>query len=264
MLSWDIKGQMRLSVLNDNLVVRFTDYLSGEPFYSFLGDSEVNKTVEKLLEISKKEGLEPLLKLLPELIVNQLAPKFDMIEDIDNFDYIYDLKLISEYRGNKFETKRGEINFFLKSFPNISVENLDFNDSLIQKKILNLDDNWFDKKIKRYFDFQIKNEFLASKRFFQSDGKNIIGVGVINDKKLIGYSIFEILVNGYSICHFSKADIDFSGIYDYLTRESAKILMNQGSAFLNYEQDLGILGLRHSKGSFRPVAFLKKFVCAQK
>ena len=57
MWSWDIKGEMRLSILNGNLVVRFTDYITGNPFYSFLGNNEVNDTVEKLLELSKKEGL---------------------------------------------------------------------------------------------------------------------------------------------------------------------------------------------------------------
>lgn len=51
MWSWDIKGEMRVSQLNDNLVVRFTDYLTGEPFYSFLGNNKVNDTAEKLLEI---------------------------------------------------------------------------------------------------------------------------------------------------------------------------------------------------------------------
>lgn len=37
MWSWDIKGDMRISQLNDNLVVRFTDYLTGNPFFSFFG-----------------------------------------------------------------------------------------------------------------------------------------------------------------------------------------------------------------------------------
>ena len=66
MWSWDIKGEMRLSVLNNNLVVRFTDYLTGNPFYSFLGDNKVNETAEQLLELSKNEGLKAELKLIPE------------------------------------------------------------------------------------------------------------------------------------------------------------------------------------------------------
>src|SRR3989344_6357117 len=82
MWSWDIKGEMRLSMLNENLVVRFTDYLTGEPFYSFLGDNKVNETVEELLEFSKKESLPLELKLIPEEVVKDLDQiKFKAIED---------------------------------------------------------------------------------------------------------------------------------------------------------------------------------------
>lgn len=42
MWSWDIKVEMIISKLNNNLVVRFTDYLTGYPFFSFLGDNMVN------------------------------------------------------------------------------------------------------------------------------------------------------------------------------------------------------------------------------
>src|SRR6185436_18619332 len=66
MWSWDIKGEMRLSMLNGNLVVRFTDYLTGELFYSFLGNSKVNETAEMLINFSRKEGLGAKLRLVPE------------------------------------------------------------------------------------------------------------------------------------------------------------------------------------------------------
>ena len=37
MWCWDIKGETRISKFNNNLVVRFTDYLKGNPFFSFFG-----------------------------------------------------------------------------------------------------------------------------------------------------------------------------------------------------------------------------------
>ena len=100
MWSWDIKGEMRLSQLNNNLVVRFTDYLTGDPFFSFLGDNEVNDTIKKLLEFSKSEGLRIKLKLIPECsIKNADITKYNIKEDEDNSDYIYNVQLISEYKG---------------------------------------------------------------------------------------------------------------------------------------------------------------------
>src|SRR3989344_4278099 len=72
MWSWDVKGEMRVSTLHGNLVVRFTDYLTGQPFYSFLGDSKVNETAEALLQLSKEEGLKAELKLVPEDSIKKL------------------------------------------------------------------------------------------------------------------------------------------------------------------------------------------------
>ena len=39
MRCWDIKGKIKISKFNNNLVVRFTDYLKGNPFFSFWGDN---------------------------------------------------------------------------------------------------------------------------------------------------------------------------------------------------------------------------------
>ena len=54
MWAWDTKGEMQISQLNGNLVVQFTDYINGKPFFSFLGDSLVLDTIKTLLDFSKK------------------------------------------------------------------------------------------------------------------------------------------------------------------------------------------------------------------
>src|SRR3990167_9661654 len=148
MWSWDIKGEMRLSQLNNNLVVRFTDYLTGDPFFSFLGDNEVNDTIKKLLEFSKSEGLRIKLKLIPECsIKNADITKYNIKEDEDNSDYIYNVQLISEYKGASFSDKRNNVNHFVKSFPKIYVELLNLKDPATQKNILKLDKEWLANKI---------------------------------------------------------------------------------------------------------------------
>ena len=264
--SWNLKGEMKLSILNNNLVVHFTDYLTGESFYSFLGDKKINETASALLDFSIKKKFRPKLYLIPETVAQKLDKgKFAVEEDRDNFDYIYDINLLSEYKGGEFAEKRRGVKLFLKNFPDSQIEYLDFNNQKTELDILKLDEEWLKDKLKKDSDYQYnQNESIAIDNFFQSKIKNSVGIGIFNDKKLIGYFITEILSNGYSICHFAKADIHFDGIYDYLYRESAKKLKSEGVSFLNYEQDLGIAGLRHSKSSLRPVNFLKKFICAYK
>ena len=64
--SYNVKEEIQISKLNDNLVIKFTDYISGNPFYSFLGNNLVEDTISKLLKHSKTLNIPPLLKLIPE------------------------------------------------------------------------------------------------------------------------------------------------------------------------------------------------------
>jgi hypothetical protein len=260
MWSWDIKEEMRISVLNGNLVVRFTDYVTSEPFYSFLGNNKVNETVEKLLEFSKKENLKPILKLIPEITIKNLdLRKYSLEEDPDNFDYISDIDLVSEYKGAKFAGKRKSANAFARNFPDVRVEILDFKNTFLKSNILQLDEKWLENKREKNIDYDINNnESIAHDRFFQSDMENILGIGIFYKKTFIGYSIFEILPGGYSMSHFAKSDTHYNGINDYAEREYMKILKSKGCFFLNYEQDLGVPGLKESKKSFMST-YLKKF-----
>ena len=92
MWSWDIKGEMRISQRYGNLVVRFTDYLTGEPFYSFLGNNKVNETTKELLELSKKEGLKLQLKLVPEDSLTGLDPNKFRAEEKNFTDWLLSTK----------------------------------------------------------------------------------------------------------------------------------------------------------------------------
>lgn len=260
MWSWDVKGEMQISQLHGNLVVRFTDYLNGEPFFSFLGNKEVLKTVEKLLGICEEGGCKPELCLIPDDCIEELQKSdlFSIEESRDHFDYIYDLPSISEYKGGRFAQKRTRVNQFIRNFPDIQIEVLDLADRQTQLQIIELDTLWLESKIKRDPNFKVKNELLATLRFFEGDFTNIVGTALHNGEELIGYSIYSTSPNQYATSHFCKANTKYAGAYDFLIRESAKILLQKGCLHLNYEQDLGLPGLRTSKTSFTDT-FLKKY-----
>ena len=115
MWSWDIKGEMRISQLNGNLVVRFTDYITGDPFYSFLGNNKVNETAETLLQFCKKEGAKTILELVPEDSIKGLnIKKFNIEEDRDHFDYIYPINSIASYLGSEYQKHRKMVRRFEK------------------------------------------------------------------------------------------------------------------------------------------------------
>ena len=85
---WYTHDQILISELHNNLVVKFTDYQSLEPFYSFIGINDVDNTVVNLLNLAKKEEISMQIKLLPEETIKFIdKTKFQIEEDIDNFDY---------------------------------------------------------------------------------------------------------------------------------------------------------------------------------
>lgn len=264
LFSWS-GDEAYLSELNGNLVIKFRDYITNEPFYTFIGINKVNDTIKTLLEESVKNKLHPKLKLIPEIALKadpKILDEFDVQEDRDNFDYIYLLEEAKEFIGNKHRAKRNFINRF-KKFYKSSYKTIDLKDPRIQTEMLNLFDNW--KRLKARSNSEVENELLAIKKILEfSKDLELICIGLYIDDKLVGFSINEILSDGYAMNLFEKADTTYQGIFPYLRQVTSIYLLELGSKYLSHEQDLGIEGLRKSKLSYNPNFFLKKYTITHK
>jgi len=260
MWSWDIKGEMRISQRYGNLVVRFTDYLTGEPFYSFLGNNKVNETTKELLELSKKEGLKLQLKLVPEDSLTGLDPnKFRAEEDRDHFDYLYSIPELKNLEGSKFVRKRNQVAIFLRSYPSAETKIIDLKDKNIQGDIINLSLEWLKKKIELEGIFESHEEVAISRLLLAINNCYLVGVGVFSNGKLIGFFINELTKSEYVVAHASKVNKSFVGINSFLMKKNAEVLFSFKKLIFNYEQDLGMENLRDAKTRFRPTQFLKKY-----
>ncbi len=259
--SYDIKEEVRISQLNKNLVVRFNDYITGEPFYSFLGDTKVNDALYHLLELSIREGLPPTLKLVPEISVKKCdSARFNIQEDRSHFDYIISVERLMPHDGNnrRLSSRRRLIKKFKES-NDFQVTTINIQDKNIQKQIDSVFVKWEsqvnqDKEITKHLHSTIE-------RFFKMDNfQDIIAFGVYINSKLVGYSING-YHNGYAVGHFQQGNKDvFSGIYALLMHETAPLLAKLGVIYVNLEQDLDIPGLRSWKMSHKPSTFLKKYI----
>ena len=115
MWSWDTKGEIRISVLNNNLVVRFTDYVTNKPYILFIGENKIPETAHKLIIFSKENYQEDSLRLIPEEVANILSKlEFQILPDLDSHDYIYSTEdLSSMHKWSKHKSSKG-IEKFLK------------------------------------------------------------------------------------------------------------------------------------------------------
>jgi uncharacterized protein len=257
--SWDLKEEMGISILNNNLVVQFTDYVNGQPFLSFLGDNMINETARELVLFSQTNFKADALKLVPEMIVNSLdKTEFDVISDRDSYDYVYsivDLANMDCWSGNSLS--KG-IRQFRKKYPNYIVKYSTVKE-ISDDEYLEMFKKWAkNKNIENHFEF---NEYKAFERMLQIKSENIKIISLYLNHILIGFTLFEIMHDGHALSHFAKADTTHcSSVYSVLNWEEANIFKSHDIKYYNWQQDLGVQGMRDSKIKYKPAYFMKKFL----
>ena len=218
----------------------------------------MNETAEVLLEISKEENIVQKLQLIPQEVAKKLNQnKFYILENRDHFDYVYNASDLHKSKGKKYETHRNLLSRFTRRHTETSTKILKLN--LAKRDILELSEKWRVSKIGEHDEEKLKNEYEAIKKIFDFVDENLIAICIFHKDTLIGYSINEILNDKHVLCHFAKADTEFSGIYSFLMKQTCIFLLSINKEFLNYEQDLGLPRLRYSKNSFHPKVFLTKY-----
>lgn len=280
---WDTQNKLELSSLNGNLIVKFTDYVTDEPFLSFLGTNEVEETATSLIDFARSpqsvswQTLKPFLKLIPEATItpyNRVRPesgltllgsdpqsKYVVEEDPDNFDYVYLIDELAGLRGEKYRQKRNEINNFKKKYV-CEVKMLDPKDSQTWPRMESVLNLWAARQLKK--GNNAKNDVAAVKRTLQIAGSiKLLIFGFFVDGTLRGYTLVELNQGGYATDLFEHADTSFDGIFPFQRHTVATSLSEMGYKFLNNQQDLGIAGLKFSKEQWNPAFYLKKYTIYQ-
>jgi len=252
---WNTNGSTEVSLLNENLVIKMPDYISGKPVYSILGNNEVNKSIEDLLSIT------PVIKLVPEVVISHLKQSgtLRVEEDRDNYDYVYKLSGLSALEGRTFKWKRKRLNKLERIYENrLNFESFTKDLSLHRKRLISIFDNWADQNSKNAEEIEAERQALGNIIQLNKTTENIILNILSIDGKDIGLSINE-LHFPTSTCHFQKSLKDIVNIDILLTNYTAKLLVRKKSEYINWEQDLGIEGLRKFKQSYQPIKLLKKY-----
>ena len=255
--SWNTDGSAEVARLHGNLVIRMPDYLDGHPIYSLLGVHDVDRAIDSLLATTDQ------LNLVPEVVVSAIQDpsRYHIAEDRDNFDYIYSLRHLSELAGGEYKKKRNKVNVFVKDHENfeLAVQTKTRLDQQTIDDLKALDRHWATLNDRDEGD--ILAERKALDRLLDNFSEfNAVLVEVRVDRELKAFSINEVIDDNYILCHFEKAlRVHHENIYAFLAAEVAKELKYTGCRWVNWEQDLGLPGLRRSKESYQPVRMLKKY-----
>ncbi|MES2966229.1 MAG: phosphatidylglycerol lysyltransferase domain-containing protein [Patescibacteria group bacterium] len=263
MWSWDYSNMMGVSQLNRNLVIKFSDYITGEYFYSFIGSNKLNETSSELLKHAKENNLLPYLKLVPQIVAHNLnTDSFLITSDEDNDDYLLETGKLATLEGPDLSSKRRAVSIFTRTHGDFEVVEINLNDTKVQDDIYKLFNVWSDIKLEHGSESN-DHELVAIQRCVSNaDALNLFATGMYNGDTLIAFWIVGLRENKCSVSHFEKADTkNFDGIFPYFKQKVAKQLIEKkGINFINLEQDLGIPGLRQSKQVYKPSQTLKKYI----
>jgi hypothetical protein len=174
---------------------------------------------------------------------------FSVLEDRDNFDYLYRRQDLAELSGRKFSQKRNHIKAF--------INNYDYRgEPLIETHLpaaISILDQWRESR-------NDPGDYAAAREALEkSEELQLCGGIYYADNRPVAYSLGEELMLGRSFAiHFEKAVGEYRGVWQFVNQAFASILPEKYET-INREQDLGDEGLRAAKLSYKPAGFVLKY-----
>jgi hypothetical protein len=210
--------------------------------------------------LPEKEALDELMNshdYLKNLSESQAAAHrvqleqsgYAVVEDRDNFDYLYLRTDLAELSGKTYHKKRNLVNAFINSY--------DYEQKPLRKEnvadALAVLDSW--RQTKGY-----DGDYAASREALELfDVLGMRGCVYYVDGTPAGWCLGEPLSKARMFAvHFEKGVEDYKGIYQFINQAFAQALPSYFK-HINREQDLGDEGLRQAKMTYRPCSFVNKY-----
>jgi hypothetical protein len=173
-----------------------------------------------------------------------------VVEDRDNFDYLYFRSDLAELAGKKFHKKKNLVNAFRNAYPGHGFRPLEKD---LIPRALEVLERWRAGRGE-------EGDYGAAREALDLFGSlKLRGAVFYVDGAPAGWCLGESLAKGRMFAvHFEKAVDGIKGIYQYMNQAFAASLP-RFFTYINREQDLGDEGLRQAKETYRPCGFVKKY-----
>lgn len=257
---WKDACNIEYTTFKDALIIKKKDFDGTTHFMQPVGYdlNNLEDIVNELRKYKEEMGLQYLFKDIEASFVDDLIKVYgetiQILEDRDNFDYIYETEKLMSLSGKKLHAKKNHYNQFIKNY---SYEVKDLKEVPVQECMEELN-NWLEQKEDKseYLLYEIKaiEELLNNYDKFKFQG-----MAVYVDNKLSGITIGEKANDDMAIVHVEKADQEVKGLYTFINKHFVEKYFSD-TKIINREQDLGIPGLRKAKESYKLFDFVKKYI----
>ena len=181
---------------------------------------------------------------------------FEVGQDEDESDYLYDLQQLANLDGAKLRKKRNLVKQFEHNHPDAELHMVT------------------GENLPELLDFARRmNRAAAPAEFLEDESVAMTGLsrffreldmgGVLLklfDGTVAGFSIFSRMADKETFdIHFEKADHTVKGAPQFLLVKTAETLLSCGGRWMNREQDMGEPGLRQAKRSLDPCGMIRRF-----
>jgi len=257
-----INNDLSICKLNEAIILRYTNVLNNNQNNVIpLSNPLSNSVVGAVMQLLKENDLPLELVEVPSNICRELDPTLWQTEDDRNsYEYILDVNQQVKLIGSDFYKQRNYIKSFEREHANDLIDIKFYND--------------FNEDVKEMFLHHISTmpfnsnpeaaqrnlvEPIAIRRNLELASKlqKKALIIKINDE-VVSLSMVAYLDQNAAAINHLKVDYSLPNIFRYTVYQLAKTLKENGINEMNFEQDLGIPGLRTFKELMRPSRYLEK------
>lgn len=258
----DQLGDLRISVHGGNIVIECSNLFdAGRHTASVLGTNNVDETIDAVFLHLKDTGQSAHLRMVPESTVESITDtsKYVITEERDNHNYVLSTERLATLSGSSYGKLRRQVRKFESVHAGrFVIKELDLTDASSLLMLVNHMHQW--DTIYTYND-QEKQESRAITTALQHAGDlGLRNLSLLVDGTIHAFSLYQPVPQpGWVIGNHTKASHHHKNAFNYLLHRLAATLNEEGVSYINFEQDMGIPGLREHKLGLRPVTFLKSY-----
>jgi hypothetical protein len=216
-------------------------------------------SINQYLEIARIVGKPLELHRVPESlkkIIEDSPIKCEIVEDPNNWDYIYTRESLVSLAGGDLFNERKKLNRFNRryaaSYVPLDAQNL--------PECVGMQEMWCTEVHDCFEDISLEEENKAIIDCLKHWETLKFHGGLLKvDEKTIAFTLGEPLTSDTFVVHIEKAYPAFDGSYQAINQQFVQNAM-QNFAFVNREQDIGDPGLRRAKQNYHPVKMGKKWL----
>lgn len=260
---WRKLNNIKYAVLDDVLIIEKNEEGKGTFYAQFFGYKKDNLTsiidelIKRNLEFTDRDYL---FGDVGDEFVDDLKKytdfSIDLVEDIDDSEYIYNTQDLIELKGKKYHSKKNHVNSFLKTY---SYDIKTINNENVKSDCMDLLHKWHEE-VAVTVDKEMLMEIDAIKDLFRElHFFDLNSIAIYVDGDLAGFAVGEKVNDKMALIHVERGEIAYKGIYAFLNKQFL-VESFQDTEFVNRQEDTGNEGLRKAKKSYHPEKMIKKYL----